>query len=68
MMCPVMENMLIKIGYCPTRRDVFDRSEAIKFNDKIRSIVAEFPVENVDLDGINEEKLLYSDSDIAPSL
>ncbi len=61
-----MENMLIKIGYCPTRRDVFDRSEAIKFNDKIRSIVSEFPVEIVDLDGINEEKLLYSDSDIAP--
>ena len=27
----------IKLAYCPTRRDVFSRDEAMKFNEKIRS-------------------------------
>lgn len=54
----------IKLAYCPTRRDVFSREEAMKFNEIIRSQMNEFDIDIVDLDGINEEKLLYSDSDI----
>ena len=50
----------IKIGYCPTRRDVFSREEAQKCNRIIREALAEFPVEVVDLTGINEEELLKS--------
>ena len=58
----------IKIAYCPTRRDVFSREEAIRFNEKIREIMNSFDVDVVDLEGINEEKLLYSDTDIAPAI
>lgn len=54
----------IKLAYCPTRRDVFSREEAMKFNDKIRSQMEEFDVEIVGLEGINEEKLLYQDCDV----
>lgn len=54
----------IKIGYCPTRRDVFSREEAQKCNRIIREALAEFPVEVVDLTGINEEELLFQDCDI----
>ncbi len=54
----------IKLAYCPTRRDVFSREEAIKFNDMIRSGLDEFDIDIVDLKGINEEKLLYQDCDI----
>ncbi len=54
----------IKLGYCPTRRDVFSTSEAIKFNEIIRKNISDLPVEIVDLDGINQEKLLYCDEDI----
>ncbi len=54
----------IKLAYCPTRRDVFSTSEAMKYNDIIRNIVKEFPVDIVDLEGINEEKLLFQDCDI----
>ena len=61
-----MDKPIIKLAYCPTRRDVFSREEAIKFNDSIRSQMAEFPVEVVDLEGINEEKLLFQDCDIQP--
>ena len=57
-------NKTLKLGYCPTRRDVFSREEAIKFNKIIRQEVEKFPVEIVDLAGINEEELLFSDSDI----
>ena len=55
---------IIKIGYCPTRRDVFSKEEAHKFNDKILNIVKGFAVEIVDLQGINDECLLFQDSDI----
>lgn len=54
----------IKLAYCPTRRDVFSREEAMKFNELIRAQVDEFPAEIIDLEGINEEKLLFSDLDI----
>ncbi len=59
-----MEKNRIKLAYCPTRRDVFSREEAIKFNEEIRRQMDEFPVDVVDLEGINEEKLLFQDSDI----
>ena len=54
----------IKLAYCPTRRDVFSREEAIKFNCLIRKELEKFPVEVIDLAGINEEQLLYQDCDI----
>ena len=54
----------VKLAYCPTRRDVFSREEAMKFNEIIRRQMDEFNVDIVDLEGINEEKLLFSDSDI----
>lgn len=54
----------IKLGYCPTRRDVFSREEAQKCNRIIREALSDFPVEVVDLTGINEENLLFQDCDI----
>lgn len=59
-----MDKIKIKLGYCPTRRDVFSREEAIKFNEIIRKQMSNFDVEVIDLEGINEEKLLYQDCDI----
>lgn len=56
----------IKVAYCPTRRDVFSREEAIKFNENIRIKMNEFDIDIVDLEGINEEKLLFKDEDILP--
>ena len=55
---------MIKLGYCPTRRDVFSREEAIKFNKNIRAMLNDFSVSVVDLKGINEEELLFADEDI----
>ena len=54
----------IRLAYCPTRRDVFSREEAIKYNQLIRKELDQFPVEIIDLEGINEESLLYQDCDI----
>ena len=59
-----MKKTKVKIGYCPTRRDVFSREEAIKFNEIIRGQMKDFDVEIIDLEGINEEKLLFQDCDI----
>ena len=59
-----MEKNRIKLAYCPTRRDVFSREEAIKFNEEIRQQMEGFPMDVVDLEGINGEKLLFQDCDI----
>ena len=54
----------LKIAYCPTRRDVFSREEAAKFNRIIRKELEKFPVDIVDLNGINGEELLFRDQDL----
>ena len=54
----------IKLAYCPTRRDVFSREEAMRFSEIIRKKLEEFPIDVVDLEGINAEKLLFDDADI----
>lgn len=54
----------VKLAYCPTRRDVFSREEAMKFNRRIREALKAFPVDIVDLSGLNEEELLFQDCDI----
>ncbi len=54
----------IRLAYCPTRRDVFSREEAIRFNKLIRERLLGLPVEIIDLDEINEENLLFQDCDI----
>ena len=54
----------IKLGYCPTKRDVFSREKAQKSNRIIREALSDFPVEVVDLTVINEEDLLFQGCDI----
>ena len=54
----------ITLAYCPTRRDVFSREEAMRFNTLIREKLEDLPVRIVDLQGINEETLLFRDQDI----
>lgn len=59
-----MKKSEIILGYCPTRRNVFSREEAIKYNQKIREQFNEFSVSVIDLKGINTEELLFCDEDI----
>ena len=35
----MMTKTRIKLGYCPTRRDVFDRKTAIEYGEKIRKYI-----------------------------
>ena len=58
-----MENKL-KLGYCPTRRDVFSKTAAQEFNKIIKEKISAYEIELVDIDGINEENLLFADCDI----
>lgn len=59
-----MKKTTIKLGYCPTRRDVFSREEAIRYAGLIKDTIIKYDVDIVDLTGINDEALLYSDSDL----
>lgn len=61
-----MERARIVLGYCPTRRDVFDVNAAIAYGRRIREFIKQFDIEVVDIDGINDENLLFGDRDVAP--
>lgn len=53
----------IKIGLAPTRRSIFSAPDAIKFANLTRQRLTELGVEFVDITDINEEGLLYQESD-----
>ena len=59
-----MEKTRIKLGYCPTRRDVFSREEAIRYAGLVKDIISKYDVDIVDIDGINEDNLLYRLEDL----
>ena len=59
-----MEKVKIRIGYAPTRREVFSKEEAQRFRQIVWEKVKEFDAELVDIDDINEEGLLFDDRDV----
>lgn len=59
-----MKKVKIKIGYAPTRRDVFSKEEAHRFRELILDEVKKFDAEIVDIEDINAEGLLYDDADV----
>jgi L-fucose isomerase-like protein len=54
-----------KLGFAPTRRFVFSKDDAFKYKELIREKIESFglDLEIVDLEGINEEGLLYERSE-----
>jgi L-fucose isomerase-like protein len=55
----------LKLGFAPTRRFVFSKEDAFKYKQLIREKIESFglELEIVDLEGINEEGLLYERSE-----
>lgn len=51
----------IKLGFAPTRRSVFSKRDALKYKELVRDKIQSWGVQVVDLEGINEEGLLYDD-------
>ncbi|MGE7828222.1 L-fucose/L-arabinose isomerase family protein [Paenibacillus sp. NPDC093718] len=60
----------IKLGYAPTRRFVFSAEDAFKYKVLIKEKIESFgmDIDIVDLEGINEEGLLYDDNINADSI
>ncbi|MEC0203946.1 L-fucose/L-arabinose isomerase family protein [Paenibacillus lautus] len=54
----------LKLGYAPTRRFVFSAEDAFKYKVLIKEKIESFgmDIDIVDLEGINEEGLLYDDN------
>lgn len=63
-----MAKATIKLGYAPTRRSIFSAPDAIRYRGLTKERLLELGVEIVDIDGINEEGLLYDDNDVEPIL
>ncbi|SDZ38439.1 L-fucose isomerase [Evansella caseinilytica] len=57
----------LKLGFAPTRRFVFSKEDAYKYKEIIKEKIQRFGlnIEIVDLEGINEEGLLFDRSDEA---
>ncbi|MEI2396166.1 L-fucose/L-arabinose isomerase family protein [Paenibacillus phytohabitans] len=53
----------LKLGYAPTRRFTFSAEDAFKYKVEIRKQIQSFgmDIDIVDLEGLNEEGLLYDD-------
>ena len=56
---------MIKIAFVPTRRNVFDINEAIRHKNLILEHIKSFNAEIIDINDINEEGILYDESDIS---
>lgn len=54
----------IKLGYAPTRRSIFSAPEALRYRDLTANRLRELGVDFVDITDINDEGLLYDDSDM----
>lgn len=54
----------IKIGFVPTRRNLFSADSAIEYADLTREKMDELGVNYVDIDDINEDGLLYDDEGV----
>ncbi|NLB79589.1 MAG: fucose isomerase, partial [Clostridiaceae bacterium] len=55
----------IKIGYIPTRRNVFDRNEALRYNQLIHDAIGGLGAEVVDISDTNDEGLLFQEKDLS---
>jgi L-fucose isomerase-like protein len=51
----------IKIGFAPTRRNIFSADAAIEYADKTRAKLDELKVNYVDIKDVNADGLLYDD-------
>jgi L-fucose isomerase-like protein len=49
----------VRLGFAPTRRFVFSREDAFRFKNVTREQISRYGLEIIDLEGINEEGLLY---------
>lgn len=55
----------IKLGYIPTRRNVFSREEAVRYRNEIKKELLKYSeTELVDIDDMNEEGLLFNEADL----
>ncbi|RKX53324.1 MAG: fucose isomerase [Thermotoga sp.] len=59
-----MRNFNVKIGFVPTRRNVFSEVEAQKQKHLIREKLSSWNVDLVDIDWLNKEGLLYDEKDV----
>ena len=54
----------LKLGVVGTRRDIFSKEDALKYNGMILERLNELEVDFVDIIHINEEGLLFDEKDV----
>ena len=54
----------IRLGVVGTRRNIFSREDAIKYNDIILDKLKSMNIDIVDIKDINEEGLLFDESHV----
>lgn len=59
-----MDFKRVKIGFVPTRRNLFSSDAAVEYADLTRNKLEEIGVNFVDIDDINEDGLLYDDEGV----
>lgn len=62
----IKENLII--GYAPTRRNVFDREDALKYKKLALDKIKDLGYKVIDIEDINEDGLIFSGDDIGAAL
>ncbi len=58
------EPMKLKVGYAPTRRNVFSREDSLRYKKLIKDKLVSWGYDVVDLEGLNEEGLLFEAAEV----
>lgn len=54
----------IKLGFIPTRRDIFSKQDALEYKQMILDKLNSWDIATVDIEDINDEGLLFADCDV----
>ncbi|PHV70436.1 fucose isomerase [Sporanaerobium hydrogeniformans] len=55
----------LRLGFAPTRRFTFSKEDAHKYKNMIRKYIDTYDIEVIDIEDMNEEGLLYNDTEMA---
>ncbi len=63
-----MQKKQFKLGLAPTRRDVFSRQDSLRYKGLIEEKLRSWGINFINLDGINEEGLLFNEADVVKAV
>lgn len=59
-----MNRNIVKLGFAPTRRNIFSKENAIEYKNLIKEKMKQLQIDFIDLEWLNHEGLLFDNNDV----